>query len=102
MYYAQVWALTLFVAEGQGGKYRPGFERLVRECADGKAFATLSKSVGAKAAQSSFLRRRGTEVITTYFNTDLAAFDAEYQAFVRGITAVGAKERIVQGQNPIQ
>ena len=34
-YYAQVWALTRFLQEGQKGKYRPGFKQFLEDAADG-------------------------------------------------------------------
>ncbi len=102
IYYSQVWALSLFLAEGENGKYRPGFEQLLKDAASGTVFAKVAKSLGTRAAQTSLLRRRGPEIFMTYFTKDIAAAESEYQNFIARITAVGAKEHIVRGESPIR
>ena len=101
VYYAQVWALTLFLSEGENGKYRAGLNQLLQDAAAGTVFPKVAKALGTQAAQSALLRRRGPEIFTTYFPRDIQAVNGEYQAFITAITAVGAKEKIVQGQRPI-
>jgi hypothetical protein len=35
-YYAQTWALVHFLVEGEGGRYRPGLERLLSDAVEGR------------------------------------------------------------------
>jgi hypothetical protein len=41
-YYAQAWALVTFLRHGAGGRYRAGFDRMIRDIADGTFKATAS------------------------------------------------------------
>lgn len=102
IYYAQVWALSLFLSEGENAKYRPGLELLLKDAAKGAVFAKVARTLGTQAAQTSLIRRRGPEVFMTYFSKDVAAVEAEYQSFITRITAVGAKEHIVRGESPLR
>ncbi len=102
VWYAQVWALSHFLAEGQSGRYRPALVRLLHDAADGRLAATLRASLGDRAAGSALSRRVGPEVLQAYFNPDLSALDTEYRAFIDRITAVGARDRITEGRSPLR
>lgn len=100
-YYAQVWALTHFLAEGAGTRYRPGLQRLLREHADGRALETLLDALGPTGARRTLAARRGPGVFLAYFTTDLDTAAAEYEAFIRRVTRPGARQKMVQGESPL-
>ncbi|MEM1185091.1 MAG: hypothetical protein AAGI53_08805 [Planctomycetota bacterium] len=100
-YYAQVWALAHFLAEGADGRYRPELQRLLREHASGKALETLLDALGPENARRSLAARRGPGVFASYFNADIAEADAQYRAFVTRITRPGARQFMVQGKSPL-
>jgi hypothetical protein len=100
-YYAQVWALSHFLAEGAGTRYRPGLQLLLREHASGKALGTLLDALGPVAARRTVAMRRGPGVFETYFTPDLALAASEYDAFVRAIVEPGARQNMIQGQSPL-
>jgi hypothetical protein len=85
VYYAQVWALTLFLAEGEGGKYSDGLQRLLRDAASGRISGRLTQSrVTGVTRRGNMIRqmRSGPAVLLTYFNDDLSALAAEYERFL--------------------
>lgn len=100
-YYAQVWSLVHFLREGEGGKYRPAFERLLADAASGRMLQQVQAHAGPRAARDALVRRRGPAVFQTYFSDDLAAANAEYQAFLATLTARGVRSKIVRGESPI-
>lgn len=102
VWYAQVWALTHFLAEGQSGRYRPALTRLLRDAAEGRLGAALRAGMGERAGASALARRLGPEVLHVYFNPDLEALEAEYRDFLARITAVGAREHVAQGRSPLR
>jgi hypothetical protein len=79
-YYGQVWALMLFLQEGEGGKYAADFERLL---------ATIGKQdlkMHARAAHVSEGARRfsfGRELFRAFFGDDLKKIEQEYVTFMR-------------------
>ena len=100
-YYAQVWALTHFLAEGAGTRYRPALQALLREHASGKALETMLDRLGPTNARRSLAARRGPGVFLAYFNTDLDEAGAEYADFVRRVTRPGARQLMIQGDSPL-
>ncbi len=95
VYYAQVWALTHFLAEGEGGRYRPALEDMIADAAAGRLGGRSSSDRGAHAST-----RLGPPLLVQYFETDLEAFEAAYIEFMRAITRTGGRESIVQGRSP--
>jgi hypothetical protein len=83
IYYAQVWALTRFLAESDDGRYRDALALVLEDAAHGRL-------VGRMASSNYLPRRRGATmsgrvgpaVVQEYFNADLAAFETEYLAFI--------------------
>lgn len=100
-YYAQVWALSHFLAEGAGGRYRPELQRLLREHANGRALQTLLDQLGPADARRTVAARRGTGVFTAYFNANVSEAAAEYADFVEFVTRPGARQLMVQGSSPL-
>ena len=101
-YYAQIWALTHFLREGEGGKYRESLTRLVADAAGGTLRARFVEVLGEDAAKSTMMLRRGPAGIVVYFNKDVDAFAAEYSRFVEQIVRTGSRDAAVQGLSPIK
>jgi len=89
-YYAQVWALTHFVMTGEGGRYRAGMERALRDAADGVLVGNVMSALAdahippgqrRRMAQSAY----GPGVIFAYFNASFAEFAEQYVAFIEEI-----------------
>jgi hypothetical protein len=79
-YYAQVWALVLFLREGPGGKYAGPFRAMLGELANGDL-----EFRAAEALRTTGVRHGspGETLFRTYITNDLDAFDAEYKQFLR-------------------
>lgn len=92
IYYAQVWALAHFLAEGDGGRYHPALQRVLLDAAAGRL----------KGGKTRRARRLGPGVIEAYFEPSLDAFERRYVGFVREIVRPGGRDRIVQGRSPLE
>lgn len=79
-YYAQVWALVLFLQEGADGKYAPAFRRLLDQLGsvDVEQFARASH-IWSERASFNF----GEALFQTFISEDLDTVQSEYLAFVR-------------------
>lgn len=78
-YYAQVWALMLFLERGEGGKYAEGFRRL-RE--------TMGRDNLERFAEAAFVSTDqpyslGEGVFRAFITTDLEMAQREYESFMR-------------------
>ncbi|HWB20588.1 MAG TPA: hypothetical protein VG711_09830 [Phycisphaerales bacterium] len=87
VYYAQVWALTRFLMEGEKGKYRSGLQDLLQDAVAGTLSDHLSrsgmnKSAADRRSTTHWSTRIGPAVAAEYFNSDLAAMENEYRTFV--------------------
>jgi len=81
-YYAQVWALVLFLRDGAGGKYAEGFKLLLAEMGTG----ALKTRVNAYAAASAGQRMSFGEVVfRQYITEDFETFEAEFGQFVKDL-----------------
>lgn len=101
-YYAQVWALTHFLVEGEDGRHREGLTKAIQDAASGRLRETLERELGSRAARSYTLRRRGAELLPLYFRQTPEQMDAAYQQFIRTAVRPGAKQLIVFGRTPMQ
>lgn len=99
-YYAQGWALIHFLAEGEGGKYRPQLEALLSDTANGRLRQRLASKLG-DWGDARMLRSPGRAIFAAYFGREFFAIDREYRAFIDRITAPGAKTQISQGRSPL-
>jgi hypothetical protein len=96
VYYAQVWALVHFLAEGEGGRYRTGLQQVLVDAAQGHLAGKVA--MGPRQGEN----RYGPAVVKTYFDADLDDFAQRYSAFVTAIVRTGAKDRITQGRSPLE
>lgn len=99
-FYAHVWALTHFLEEGDGGRYRTQFHALLRDAADGNLRKVLATHLGWRAAQESLTRRVGDGVYRTYFGSDMAEANQAFHRFVRLVVRTGGREAVTQGRSP--
>lgn len=87
-YYAQLWALMLFLQQGPSSEYRAAFDRLLRDVGDGSLpirvrAATLGQ---VEASPASF----GRTVFALYFSTPGADMEALYRQFLVDLTGMVA------------
>lgn len=102
-YYAQTWALVHFLVEGEGGRYRAGLERLLRDAVDGRIASTVwdSDRAGTRSERRMAIGRHvGPAVMRVYFNEDIEEISGQYEAFVRALVRRGNGERIWRGESP--
>ncbi len=78
-YYAQAWALIVYLRHGAGGKYAEGF----REMLDGIADGTIRiKARAAKATSPSpSTTAYGQAVFYAYITQDVETFEADFRAY---------------------
>ena len=103
-YYAQVWALTHFFMEAEGGRYRPAMEAALRDAFNGQLGRTLIESprLGSitnrrRAAKGA----RGIAVAVVYFNPDLDELQAQFDEFLDQVVARGSGNDIARGRSPL-
>jgi hypothetical protein len=117
VYYAQVWALTLFLFEhsrprgGDAGAVDAGPGQLSRLLADavsgdGRMDRAVSALLGPESQgqgrASSLALRRGPAVFLTYCSRDMERSSREYAEFVEQVVRTGSRGAIVDGKSPIQ
>jgi Protein of unknown function (DUF1570) len=103
-YYAQLWAFTHFLNEGENGKYHDKLVELLQDAAYGRLAGRLHASGLAAGARRGIgmLARSGPLVAQVYFNPDLAQLEAEYAAFVKLVgEGPHASSRIARGESPL-
>lgn len=104
-YYAQVWALTHFLVEGEGGRYHDGLADLLQDGANGRIAGRLQSSGLAPAQRRrgmAVLTKLGTLVAETYFNPNIAELEAEYARFIEAVTTrKDASTLIAAGRSPL-
>lgn len=89
VYYAQVWALTRFIVEGEEGRYREGLEEALQDAAHGRLVGRLmeSEAIGSGRRRSAaMVSRVGPWIILEYLNSDLEEFERQYLEFVASLT----------------
>lgn len=87
VYYAQVWALTRFLAEGQDGRYRPALAQVLQDAAHGNLVGRMmnSRRASSRRLDSNIVNRIGTAVAQEYFNRDLIEFESEYRDYIKDL-----------------
>lgn len=101
-FYAQLWALTHFLNEGENGKYRASLKRVIDDAASGRLTSTIAGGESAAGDRPAMLAARtGPAVFLTYFNENLDAAEGEYQRFLDLLTQTGSRGPIVEGRSPI-
>lgn len=101
-YYAQVWALAHFLAEGAGGRHRQGLRNLLLDAANGQAPRAVALRAGREAMVEALRTRRGAAYFTTYFDADLERASLEYASFVEELVRPGSRDAIAAGRSPFR
>lgn len=99
-FYAQLWALSHFLNEGEGGKYAAALRQVVMDASEGRLTETMSARLGDRAG-SALVTRNGPGVFLAYFNTDLGTAGNEYAKFLGALTKTGSRGPLVEGRSPI-
>ena len=102
-YYSQLWALVHFLREGEGGKHRAQFHRLVSDAAAGRLGLAVSVQLqDARAAGmiATGAPAGGATVFRAYFG-EAGSLDAAYRSFVAQVLATGSRQAIVAGRSPL-
>lgn len=101
-YYAQCWAFVHFLMESDGGRRRPGLERLLRDAQTGRFVAAVGEAAGERDAGVLRTRRTGAGALAAYWpDESLESMDRAYQAFVLRIVRTGGRDRALMGRSPI-
>lgn len=100
-YYAQVWALTHFLHEGEDGKYQEGLRRLLIDAAEGRISRTLRNAVGPVQSRALTPDRLSKAVFQAYFGNDLEAIEREFERFMTHVVRTGSRDLIVRGESPL-
>lgn len=88
VWYSQVWALTHFLNEGEGGRYRAGLQRCISDAATG-SIGKSSRSV------------QPIDIFREYIDSDLDRLNVEYERFVRKLVSLGGREAVNSGRSPV-
>jgi hypothetical protein len=88
-YYAQIWALTMFLREGEGGRYSPGLRRWTADAARG---TVPRRAPGRSDVESLF---------AVYFGADISAVDVQFGHFVQRVVRAGTRDQITRGESPL-
>ncbi|HYD01826.1 MAG TPA: hypothetical protein VEB22_11420 [Phycisphaerales bacterium] len=105
LWYAQVWALIHFLNEGENGKYKRAFERMIQDAAGGQLRATVMANLKQAADPSRprlLASTHPTESFRAYFGYDISAIGAEYDRFCRQMVKVGSREAVTLGKSPFE
>ncbi|MGP1346020.1 MAG: hypothetical protein ACTS3F_05030 [Phycisphaerales bacterium] len=100
-YYAQVWALTHFLMEGEGARHRATLESVLRDAVEGTLGDRLEAGAGERASRAAMSSRGGPIVFSALFDSDLERADRAYQEFISALVAVGSRDDIASGRSPI-
>jgi hypothetical protein len=101
VYYAQVWALTHFLADGEDGRFARPLQAMLLDAASGSLYGVVAERIGQQDAIRAARLRVGTAVFEAYFGTDLDAIDTAYRAFIQRIVRTGGRDAIVVGRSPL-
>ncbi len=84
-YYAQVWAMTRFLAENP--QRREALANILTLASRGRLRSELSRRLGDRAAGIAMSRRVGPAVLESFVNRDQDTLQREFSEFVRAITS---------------
>lgn len=100
-YYGQVWALTHFLREGDGGAHRQAMLDLVADAAAGRLRRLVEARAARRIPAGTPTERLGADVFKAYFGSDIPAMEASYAAFVRAIATDAGRSAVLLGRSPL-
>ncbi len=102
-YYAQVWCLTHYLADGEEGRYREALAELLRDAVAGRIASKVATSERLpRHLRNAPAAKLGKALVLVYFNPDFAEFEAGYEAFQTALLARGAGDYIWRGEDPVK
>jgi len=102
-YYAQVWALVHFLRDGEGGRYRPGLERMLDDAVRGTIGDRIRAcdALDARGKRLAAGAKTGLWLVTVYLDPDFDSFERAYDRFVGALLESNGWDRIMRGECPI-
>lgn len=100
-FYAQVWALALFLMEDESGDYAGGVREMLASAADGTLVQKLAQRRGRDAANAYIRTRAGADAFGAFFSEDLDEASRRYRAFIEQIIATGGRDAVAAGRSPL-
>lgn len=100
-YYAQVWALALFLSESGHEGYARGLRQLVADAASGQLLGRLNRERGSQVASSFAMRRVGADLFELYIDADLDRAQARFVRFIEASISPGGRDAVVDGRSPV-
>lgn len=94
-YYAQVWALTRYLDEGESGRYHASLAQILTDAAEGRLVGRMATSQFMSprrrgVSSSGGGARIGPPVVQEYFNPDLTDFEQGYLAYIDMLVQQGS------------
>jgi len=91
-YYAQAWAMILFIRDGGDSTYRAGFDRMLDDIVAGRMRETaqVAKITGPSPSGTSY----GEAVFRAYITEDREAFGKSFRAFVMRLAGFRKKSDV--------
>ncbi len=86
-YYAQVWALARFIAEGEDGRYLPALQNVLNLALDGDLYRRLLQSDAAARSSAPSKDTTGVVFIEAFFNENFDEFAAGFEAWVEQLAS---------------
>ena len=86
-YYAQVWALARYIAEGEDGRYLPGLQKVLQLALDGNLFRQLLQSDAAARRSDPSDSATGVVFIEAFFNENFDEFAAGFEAWAEQLAS---------------
>ena len=83
-YYAQVWALARYIAEGEDGRYLAALQNVLMLAIEGDLFRQLLRSEPAARRPDPSDSATGIVFIEAFFNDDFEEFVAELRPVAKG------------------
>ncbi|RMH27178.1 MAG: DUF1570 domain-containing protein [Planctomycetota bacterium] len=100
-YYAQVWALAHYLAEGEGGAHRSALNAILHDAAGGALARAVLVRLGPAEGGRALRTGRGDGVLRAYLGRSAADLDASYARFIDAVVAPGSRGWVVQGRSPL-
>lgn len=100
-YYAQVWALTMFLMEGEGGKHAPSLHALLADASRGMLATHIRASLEKQPAGVAVPRHPDAAAFLAYFGPDLGRVSDAYASFCAAATAPKARDAAALGRSPL-
>jgi len=104
-YYAQLWALVLFLREGEGGAHASALSAMLRDSATGMVRVEVRERLGDRAGGSSTLARTGPALLEAYVLDEtpertLRDLGVAYEAFIDEMISDRGRSAVVRGRSP--